>query len=88
MATIVATRLDFTPINPMKALDWSIVSNGVVAAPMMIGMMLQAGKTEVMGSFTSGVKTRWFGWCGVAVMGFAVLMMLWDFLRQVVEPAP
>ncbi len=83
VATIVGTGLDFTPIDPMKALYWSAVINGVVAAPIMAGMMLLAGKTEVMGSFTSGVKTRWFGWGGVGVMGFAVVMMMWDLFRPV-----
>ena len=81
LATVVGTGLDFTSIDPMKALYWSAVINGVVAVPIMAGLMLLAGKREVMGSFTSGLKTRWFGWGGVAVMGFAVLMMLWDLFR-------
>ena len=82
VATIVGTGMDFTPIDPMKALYWSAVINGMVAVPIMTGMMLLAGKKEVMGSFTSGMKTRWFGWSGVVVMGFAVLMMLVDVARQ------
>ncbi len=82
IATIVGTGLDFTPIDPMKALYWSAVINGVVAVPIMVGLMLLASKKEVMGAFTSGPKTRWFGWGGVGVMGFAVLMMLWDLVRQ------
>ncbi|MBC7607995.1 MAG: divalent metal cation transporter [Polaromonas sp.] len=83
IATIVGTGLDFTPIDPMKALYWSAVIIGVVAVPIMAGMMLLASKKEVMGNFTSGLKTRWFGWGGVAVMGFAVLMMFWDVVRQI-----
>jgi len=55
-----------------------------VAVPIMVGLMLLASKKEVMGTFTSGPKTRWFGWGGVAVMGFAVLMMVWDLVRQMV----
>jgi NRAMP (natural resistance-associated macrophage protein)-like metal ion transporter len=82
LATLVGTGLDFTPIDPMKALYWSAVINGVVAVPIMVGLMLLAGKKSVMGSFTSGFKTTWFGWGGVAVMGFAVLMMLQDLVRQ------
>jgi len=82
LATLVGTGLDFTPIDPMKALYWSAVINGVVAVPIMVGLMLLAGKKAVMGNFTSGFKTRWFGWGGVAVMGFAVLMMFWDVVRQ------
>ena len=78
VATIVGTGLNFTPIDPMKALYGSAVINGVVAVPIMAGMMLLASKKEVMGNFTSGLKTRWFGWGGVAVMGVAVLMMFWN----------
>ena len=81
VATVVGTGLDFTSIDPMKALYWSAVINGVVAVPIMAGMMLLAGKKSVMGTFTSGVKTSWFGWGGVAVMGFAVLMMSWDVFQ-------
>ena len=83
VATLVGTGLDFTPIDPMKALYWSAVINGVVAVPIMAGMMLLAGKKSVMGDFTSGLKTTWFGWGGVAVMGFAILMMFWDVVRQI-----
>lgn len=80
VATLVGTGLDFTSIDPMKALYWSAVINGVVAVPIMAGMMLLAGNKAVMGPFTSGFKTTWFGWGGVVVMGFAVLMMFWDLL--------
>ena len=84
VATVVGTGMDFTPVDPMKALYLSAVINGVVAVPIMAGLMLLASKHEVMGKFTSGPKTRWFGWGGVAVMGFAVAMMLWDVLHQTV----
>jgi len=78
VATIVGTGLDFTSIDPMKALYWSAIINGVVAAPIMVGLMLLASNKTVMGPFISGVKTRWFGWLGAGLMGLAVLMMLWD----------
>ncbi|MEP6964073.1 MAG: divalent metal cation transporter [Polaromonas sp.] len=78
LGTLVGTGMDFTPIDPMKALYWSAVINGVVAVPIMAGMMLLASKKAVMGRFTSGLKTTWFGWGGVVVMGVAVLMMFWD----------
>lgn len=81
IATLAGTGLDFSSIDPMKALFWSAVINGVVAVPIMVGLMLLAGKKSVMGSFTSGPKTTWFGWGGVAVMGFAVLMMFWDLVH-------
>ena len=84
IATVVGTGLDFTAIDPMKALYWSAVINGVVAVPIMAGLMLLASKKSVMGHFTSGLKTTWFGWSGAAVMGFAVLMMFWDLVRPLI----
>ena len=79
VATLVGTALDFTAIDPIQALYWSAVINGVVAVPIMVGLMLLAGRVSVMGRFTSGLKTTWFGWGGALVMALAVLMMLWDW---------
>ena len=59
----------------MKALYWSAVINWLVAVPVMVGLRLLARKKEVMGPFTSGRKTRWFGWLGTGVMTAAMLMM-------------
>jgi NRAMP (natural resistance-associated macrophage protein)-like metal ion transporter len=78
IATVVGTALDFTPIDPMKALYFSAVINGVVSVPIMAGLMLLASRKDVMGRFTSGPRTRWFGWGGVALMASAVAMMLWQ----------
>ncbi len=41
-ATLGGLLLDFTPIDPIKALFWSAVINGVIAVPIMIVMMLMA----------------------------------------------
>lgn len=77
IATIIGTGLDFTAIDPMRALYWSAVINGVVAVPIMVAMMLLAANPAVMGKFTVRRKTRFFGWCTVALMSAAVFSMLW-----------
>ena len=81
VATIIGTGLDFTPIDPMKALYWSAVINGVVSVPIMAAMMLLATNTQVMGKLTVKRKTRFLGWCAVAVMAAAVMAMLVDLFR-------
>jgi Mn2+/Fe2+ NRAMP family transporter len=81
VATLVGTALDFTPIDPMKALYWSAVINGVVSVPIMAAMMLLAAKPAVMGELTVRRKTRLLGWGAVGVMAAAVAMMGWDILR-------
>ena len=81
IATVVGTGLDFTPIDPMKALYWSAIVNGVVAVPIMVAMMLLAGNPRVMGQLTVKRKTRFLGWGAVGVMAAAVVMMGWDLMR-------
>jgi Mn2+/Fe2+ NRAMP family transporter len=81
IATLVGTGLDFTPIDPMKALYWSAVINGVVAVPIMVAMMLLSGNEAVMGALPVRRKTRFFGWGAVGVMAVAVVMMVWDLFR-------
>jgi len=81
VATLVGTSLSFTPIDPMKALYWSAVINGVVSVPIMAAMMMLAAKPEVMGPLVVKSKTRAFGWGAVCVMAAAVLMMGRDLFR-------
>jgi Mn2+/Fe2+ NRAMP family transporter len=81
IATIVGTGLDFTPMDPMKALYRSAVINGVVAVPIMVAMMRLAGDPRVIGLLPVRRKTRAFGWGAVAPMTGAVAMMLIDAVR-------
>jgi len=81
VATVVGTALDFSAIDPMKALYWSAVINGVVSVPIMAAMMVLAGKPAVMGPLTVRRKTRFLGWGAVVVMAAAVGLMLRDLLR-------
>ncbi len=81
IATIVGTGLDFTPIDPIKALYWSAVVNGVVAVPIMVAMMLLSGNPQVMGVLPVRRKTLALGWGAVVLMAAAVAMMLRDLLR-------
>jgi NRAMP (natural resistance-associated macrophage protein)-like metal ion transporter len=80
IATLAGAALDFTPVDPMKALYWSAVINGVVAVPIMAAMMMLVAREKVMGAFVASRRTRWLGWAGTALMGFAVLMMLRDLI--------
>src|SRR5438552_1166880 len=51
LATLGGVLLDFTPIDPIKALFWSAVINGVIAVPIMAVMMLMAVRPTIMGPF-------------------------------------
>jgi Mn2+/Fe2+ NRAMP family transporter len=51
LGTLIGAGLNFTPLDPVKALFRSAVINGVVAAPIMVMIMLLASRRDVMGVF-------------------------------------
>ena len=76
VATVVGTALDFSPIDPMKALYWSAVINGVVAAPIMAVMMIVVTRKSAMGDYTASLPLQFFGWTATAVMAAAAVAMM------------
>jgi Mn2+/Fe2+ NRAMP family transporter len=79
-ATAIGALMNFTPIDPIKALYWAAVINGVVAVPVMAVMMLMSQRRTIMGVFTIPSSLKMFGWIATAVMGAAVLAMFWSML--------
>ncbi len=76
IATIIGAALNFTPIDPIKALFWSAVINGVVAVPVMAMMMLLATRPKIMGRFTLTRGLVVVGWAATGVMTLAAVGML------------
>jgi len=75
IATILGVALNFTPIDPIKALFWSSVINGVVAVPIMVVMMLMAMRADIMGPFVITRRLKILGWLATAIMAIVVLAM-------------
>jgi Mn2+/Fe2+ NRAMP family transporter len=65
----------WTPIDPIKALYWSAVINGVVAVPVMTVMMLMTAQRRVMGKFVIVGWLRWLGWASTLAMAACVIGM-------------
>ena len=76
ISTLIGVALCFTPIDPIKALYWSAVVNGVISVPIMTLMMLMAVRPEVMGQFTITKKLKVLGWLATLMMALAVAAMV------------
>jgi NRAMP (natural resistance-associated macrophage protein)-like metal ion transporter len=70
IGTAIATGLllNFLHIDPVKALYWAAILNGLVAAPLMCVIMMMASNRKVMGKFVIPSYLKWVGWCATAVM--------------------
>jgi Mn2+/Fe2+ NRAMP family transporter len=75
LATLGGVALGLSPIDPVKALYWSAVVNGVISAPVMVVTMLLASNHRVMGKFVIKGGLKIAGWLATAMMGLAVLTM-------------
>ena len=65
----------FLPIDPIKALFWSAVLNGVIAVPLMVATMIVASSRKHLGPFVATTGLKIIGWAATAVMAVAALSM-------------
>jgi NRAMP (natural resistance-associated macrophage protein)-like metal ion transporter len=75
-ATLIGVAIDFSPLDPFKALYWAAIFNGVVAVPIMVVMMRMAVRPDIMGTFVIRPRLRRLGWFATALMAAAVVAML------------
>lgn len=75
LATILGVVVDYSPIDPIKALFWSAVLNGVISVPIMAAMMVVASRRHEMGPFIATLGQRIFGWTATGVMAAATIAM-------------
>ena len=68
IATLIGLAMNFIGLNPIRALFWSAVLNGVVSVPLMVVTMRMAANPKVMGEFTLPPFLRVMGWVATAVM--------------------
>lgn len=73
LATLVAALMNFIGINPLSALFWTAVINGVLAPPLLILLMFVANNRRIMRNHTNGWKLNVLGWLSAALMTAAAL---------------
>ncbi len=77
----LGVAVTFSPIDPIRALYWSAVLNGVVAVPVMVAMMHLTMRPAIMGRFPLPRTLLVMGWLATAVMAATVLALAWSRLE-------
>jgi Mn2+/Fe2+ NRAMP family transporter len=75
IAILLGVCVDLSPLDPIKALIWSAVLNGVITVPVMAATMVVATRAEQMGEFVATRSQRIGGWLTTAMMAAASLAM-------------
>jgi NRAMP (natural resistance-associated macrophage protein)-like metal ion transporter len=72
--TLAGALLESLGVNPVRALYWSAVINGILAAPLMALMMLIVTNPRAMGHLTLGRRGAILGWAATAMMILATIL--------------
>ena len=74
-ATGMGTVLSIFEVDPIKALVWSAIVNGVISVPIMVVMMWIGQSRTIMGELTISTSHRILGWAATGIMAIAVVLM-------------
>jgi len=81
-ATVGGIALNFFGLDPIRALFWSAVINGLVAVPMMIALMVMSANRAITGKFPLPAYLRVVGWSATAIMFLASLAFAGSLVRK------
>ena len=74
VTTMLGVSLQYVGIDPVRALYWAAVVNGVLAAPLIVMMMLIVRNPRAMGRLTLGPRATITGWFATLVMAGATII--------------
>lgn len=75
-STLIGMLINFAGINPMSALFWTAVINGLISPPLLVIIMLVSNNRKVMGDKVNGIGANIVGWLAAVVMFAAAIGML------------
>ena len=76
VSTLIGLLVNYSGINPITALFWTAVINGVIAPPLLIVVLFVSNNKRVVGDRTNGVWTNVVGWLAAVIMVAAAIGML------------
>jgi Mn2+/Fe2+ NRAMP family transporter len=79
LSAAIGIALNFTSINPITALYYSAVINGVLAVPVMVLLMIMSRRKDVMEQFVIRGPLFWLGWLSTGAMALSVVAMIVGF---------
>ncbi|WP_025662076.1 NRAMP family divalent metal transporter [Rhizobium sp. IBUN] len=75
LATLIGLAVDYSNLDPIRALFWSAVLNGVISVPLMVAMMIVVSRKDEMGQFAASFGLRVMGWFATTCMAAAAITM-------------
>ena len=81
VSTVVGLWINFTNVDPIKALIYAAVINGIIAVPLLVVIVKIGNDKKILEGRTNGKISNIVGWITVVVMGFSVAVMFLTWLK-------
>jgi NRAMP (natural resistance-associated macrophage protein)-like metal ion transporter len=79
--TLVALSIDYLGVNPMTALFVTAVINGVLSAPLLVGIMIVSNDRKIMGAHVNSWFLNLLGWATTLLMAIATMVLIWTWFQ-------
>jgi NRAMP (natural resistance-associated macrophage protein)-like metal ion transporter len=81
-STLIGLWMNFTNIDPIKALVYAAVINGIIAVPILFAVMKIANDKKLLGESTNNRLYNVIGWLTFGIMGISIIIMLVNWGKQ------
>jgi NRAMP (natural resistance-associated macrophage protein)-like metal ion transporter len=81
IATLIGLIINFIGIDPVKALVYAAVLNGVAAVPLIFLIIKISGNKTIMGEYKSGLLSKIILWITFFAMGSTVIAMFYMMIK-------
>ena len=80
-STVVGLWVNFADVDPIKALIYAAVINGIIAVPLLVAIMKIGNDTKILGTRTNSKISNIAGWVTVGIMGLSVIVMFLTWIK-------
>ena len=81
-STLIGLWMNFSNIDPIKALVYAAVINGIIAVPILFAVMKIANDKKVLRDKTNDRLSNVIGWLTFGIMGMSIIIMLVSWGKQ------
>jgi Mn2+/Fe2+ NRAMP family transporter len=79
VSTLIGLGINFVNIDPIKALIYTAVINGITAVPILFAILRIANDKKILKNKTNGVVSNILGWLTFLIMSVSVVILLFTW---------
>lgn len=79
-STVVGLWINFMGLDPIRALFYTAIINGIIAVPLLIAVIKVANDKKILHTHTNRKLSNILGWLTVVIMGFSIIIMIFTWM--------